>query len=72
MLSKYGHLSIEMMSVVARDDDEAMSDRNGLIAENANIEELPAEAVYEEVDETTGEIKEGADGGAGNEPYWAK
>ncbi len=72
LLSKYGYLSIEMMNVIAKDDDEAMSDRNGLIAENANIEELPAEAVYEEVDETTGEIKEGADGGAGNEPDWAK
>lgn len=73
LLSKYGHLSIEMMSVVARDDDEAMSDRNGLIAENANIEELPADAVYEEVDESTGEIKEGADGGANEpkEPDWA-
>lgn len=72
LLSKYGYLSIEMMNVIAKDDDEAMSDRNGLIAENANIEELPAEAVYEEVDETTGEIKEGADGGASNEPDWSK
>ena len=73
LLSKYGYLSIEMMNVIAKDDDEAMSDRNGLIAENANVEVLPADnATYEEVDPATGEIKEGADGGAGNEPDWAK
>lgn len=76
LLSKYGYLSIEMMNVIAKDDDEAMSDRNGLIAENANVEVLPADnATFEEVDPATGEIKENAapaaDGGVANQPDWA-
>jgi recombination protein RecT len=75
LLSKYGYLSIEMMNVIAKDDDEAMSDRNGLIAENANAEVLPTEATYEEVDPATGEIKENAtpaaDGGEAKQPDWA-
>lgn len=73
LLSKYGYLSIEMMNVIAKDDDEAMSDRNGLIAENANAEVLPADtATYEEIDPATGEIKESAaDGGEAKQPNWA-
>ena len=73
LLSKYGYLSIEMMNVIAKDDDEAMSDRNGLIAENANAEVLPADtATYEEIDSATGEIKESAaDGGETKQPDWA-
>ena len=76
LLSKYGYLSIEMMNVIAKDDDEAMSDRNGLIAKNANAEVLPADnATYEEVDPATGEIKENAapaaDGGEAKQPDWA-
>ena len=73
LLSKYGYLSIEMMNVIAKDDDEAMSDRNGLIAENANAEVLPADtATYEEIDPATGEIKESAaDGGETKQPDWA-
>lgn len=75
LLSKYGYLSIEMMNVIAKDDDEAMSDRNGLIAENANAEVLPTDATYEEVDPATGEIKENAapaaDGGEAKQPDWA-
>lgn len=72
LLSKYGYLSIEMMNVIAKDDDEAMSDRNGLIAENANAEVLPTDATYEEVDPATGEIKESAaDGGEAKQPDWA-
>jgi len=76
LLSKYGYLSIEMMNVIAKDDDEAMSDRNGLIAENANAEVLPADsATYEEIDPATGEIKENAatdsDGGEAKQPDWA-
>ena len=73
LLSKYGYLSIEMMNVIAKDDDEAMSDRNGLIAENANAEVLPADAAtYEEIDPATGEIKESsADGGEAKQPDWA-
>lgn len=75
LLSKYGYLSIEMMNVIAKDDDEAMSDRNGLIAENANVEVLPADTTYEEVDPATGEIKENgapaADGGEAKQPDWA-
>ncbi|MBR0539852.1 MAG: recombinase RecT [Bacteroidales bacterium] len=73
LLSKYGYLSIEMMNVIAKDDDEAMSDRNGLIAENANAEVLPADtATYEEIDPATGEIKESAaDGGEAKQPDWA-
>lgn len=72
VLSKFGHLSIEMMNVVARDDDESMSDRNGLIAENANVEELTADAVFEEIDTETGEVKESAaDGGEAKQPDWA-
>lgn len=73
LLSKYGYLSIEMMNVIAKDDDEAMSDRNGLIAENANAEVLPADTTtYEEIDPATGEIKESAaDGGEAKQPDWA-
>lgn len=73
LLSKYGYLSIEMMNVIAKDDDEAMSDRNGLIAENANAEVLPADtATYEEIDPATGEIKESAaDGSEAKQPDWA-
>ncbi len=76
LLSKYGYLSIEMMNVIAKDDDEAMSDRNGLISENANVEVLPEDnATYEEVDQSTVEIKENdsktSDGGWGKQPDWA-
>lgn len=72
LLSKYGYLSVEMMNVIERDDDEAVSDCNGLIAENANVEELPADAVFEEIDSDTGEVKESAaDGGEAEQPDWA-
>jgi len=57
LLSKYGHLSVEMMDAVAADEKIDEQDRNGLIAENANKQEISAEVSYEEVDTETGEIK---------------
>ena len=74
LLSKYGCMSIEMMNVASRDDEEAMNDRNGLIADNANVEELPSDVPFEEVDQETGEIKDGAasNGEGANKPEWAQ
>lgn len=69
LLSKYGYLSIEMMNVIAKDDDEAMSDRNGLIAENANAEEIP-DVDFEVVDESTGEISGNSSDGGSDNPDW--
>lgn len=70
LLSKYGYLSIEMMNVIAKDDDEAMSDRNGIIAENANAEVISTEAMtYEDVDNKPEEAKEQP--AADNQPDWA-
>lgn len=69
LLSKYGYLSIEMMNVMEKDDDEAMSSRNALIAENANVQEIPTDVAYEAVDEDTGEIR--PDGGNDEQPDYA-
>lgn len=69
LFSKFGYLSIEMMNVVANDDDEAMSDRNGLIAENANAEEIP-DVDFEVVDESTGEISGNSSDGGSDNPDW--
>lgn len=69
LFSKFGYLSIEMMNAVANDDDEAMSDRNGLIAENANAEEIP-DVDFEVVDESTGEISGNSSDGGSDNPDW--
>lgn len=69
LFSKFGYLSIEMMNAVANDDDEAMSDRNGLIAENANAEEIP-DVDFEVVDESTGEISCNSSDGGSDNPDW--
>lgn len=58
LLSKYGHLSVEMMDAVSADEKLDAFDRNEVIAENANKQEISAEVNYEEVDTETGEIKE--------------
>lgn len=57
LLSKYGHLSVEMMDAVSADEKLDGQDRNELISENANKQELSAMVEYEEVDTETGEIK---------------
>lgn len=59
LLSKYGYLSVEMMNVMEKDDDEAMNDRNIVIEANANTQEIPEETEYEDVDKETGEVKNG-------------
>lgn len=69
LFSKFGYLSIEMMNAVANDDDEAMNDRNGLIAENANAEEIP-DVDFEVVDESTGEISGNSSDGGSDNPDW--
>lgn len=60
LLGKYGYLSVEMMSAMDKDvEDAAATDRNQVIAENANAVEIPVdEATYEDVDKETGEIKQ--------------
>lgn len=56
LLSKYGHLSVEMMDAISADDRVEGQDRNDLIVENANQKEISTEVSYEEVDTATGEI----------------
>ena len=60
LLGKYGYLSVEMMSAMDKDvEDAATNDRDQVIAENANAVEIPVdEATYEDVDKETGEIKQ--------------
>lgn len=70
LLSKYGYLSVEMMNVMEKDDDEAMSDRNLVIEANANTQEIPEETDYEDVDKETGEVKNGQEQGT-QEPDYA-
>ena len=58
LLSKYGYLSVEMQGAIARDNEDAEISRNTIIAENANAEEIKTDdAVYENVDTETGEVK---------------
>lgn len=67
LLSKYGYLSVEMMNVIEHDEDEAASDRNYLIEENANSMEISEDVQFEDVDKETGEIKDNGK----KEPDWA-
>lgn len=62
LLSKYGYLSVEMQSAISKDiDEQEMSGRNELIAENANKQVINIdEDNFEVVDTETGEIKNGA------------
>lgn len=62
LLSKYGYLSVEMQSAISKDiDEQEMSGRNELIAENANKQVINIdEDNLEVVDTETGEIKNGA------------
>lgn len=61
LLSKYGYLSVEMQNALSKDTEEQdMSDRNEMIAENANKQAINIDSIdYEEVDAETGEIKNG-------------
>lgn len=61
LLSKYGYLSVEMQNALSKDTEEQdMSDRNEMIAENANKQAINIDSIdYEEVDTETGEIKNG-------------
>lgn len=62
LLSKYGYLSVEMQNAISKDvDEQEMSGRNELIAENANKQVINIdEDNFEVVDTETGEIKSGA------------
>lgn len=62
LLSKYGYLSVEMQNAISKDTEEQeMSGRNDMIAENANKQVINIDdSNFEEVDPETGEIKNGA------------
>lgn len=58
LLSKYGYLSVEMQGAIEHDFEDSETSRNTIIAENANAEEIKTDdAVYENVDTETGEVK---------------
>ena len=58
LLSKYGYLSVEMQGAIEHDFEDSEISRNTIIAENANAEEIKTDdAVYENVDTETGEVK---------------
>ena len=58
LLSKYGYLSVEMQGAIEHDFEDSEISRNTIIAENANVEEIKTDdAVYENVDTETGEVK---------------
>jgi recombination protein RecT len=60
LLSKYGYLSVEMQNAMSKDVEESdFSQRNDLIAENANRQtiDLDEADAYEVVDTETGEVK---------------
>lgn len=59
LLSKYGYLSVEMQSALAKDVEDAQASRNDIIAESANAQTVNVDSVqYEEVTEETGDTKE--------------
>lgn len=62
LLSKYGYLSVEMQNAISKDTEEQeISGRNDMIAENANKQVINIdESNFEVVDTETGEIKNGA------------
>lgn len=55
LLSKYGYLSVEMQSAMAKDTEESeIGNRDAMLAEGANVQALDIASVdYEEVDGTT-------------------
>lgn len=58
LLSKYGYLSVEMLTAFSNDVEDAQEQRNEAIAEIGNQKPLPIEDVaYEAVDTETGEVK---------------
>lgn len=58
LLSKYGYLSVEMQGAIEGDIRSSEASRNDLIEDNANQQEIKVEdAIYENVDTETGEIK---------------
>lgn len=58
LLSKYGYLSVEMLTAFSNDVEDAQEQRNEVIAEIGNQKPLPIEDVaYEAVDTETGEVK---------------
>lgn len=59
LLSKYGYLSVEMLTAFSNDVEDAQEQRNEAIAEIGNQKALPIEDVtYESVDTETGEVKQ--------------
>lgn len=59
LLSKYGYLSIEMQNALSKDIEDSRADRDNIIIENANVQEIDvADTQYTLVDAETGEIKE--------------
>lgn len=60
LLSKYGYLSVEMQTAMAKDVEDAGNSRDETIAEHANSKTIIAETVeYEHVNTETGEITQG-------------
>ena len=52
------NLSVEMQGALSHDIEDSEISRNTIIAENANAEEIKTDdAVYENVDTETGEVK---------------
>lgn len=57
LLSKYGYLSVEMQNAMSDDIKSDIEERDGLIEENANAQELPLEDVpFDEVPAAISEI----------------
>lgn len=63
LIGKYGYLSIEMQGAITRDvETDSMTDRNDIIAGNANTKNINLdEQSYEVADKTTGEVAERQD-----------
>lgn len=58
LLSHYGYLSVEMQDAISHEIESSEADRNDLIAENANVQQINLDAAsFEVVDAETGEIK---------------
>lgn len=72
LLSKYGYLSVEMQNTLSKDvEDAQMNSRNELIIENANTQAIDIDnASYDVVVSETGEIIDGGEGTAQQEPNY--
>lgn len=69
-LSKYGYLSVEMQGAIAGDiEQEAAEERDGRIAEAANVEAVVLDDTpYEVVDRETGEVAQAPAAAPASEP----